>query len=207
MNKKVGRYGALLTGASVVVFAISMIFSLIKENSGSFVSYFSCIFLAIGYIVFACSLYSVNRDDDKKALGIIGLSFGIIYSVIIFIVYYAQCTTVNLNSNLSSETLSIIDYSKLGSLFFNYDLLGYGFMALSTFFISFTINTNNKSSILLKKLLLIHGIFFISCFIMPMFPIFTTSTDNLIGTVLLEIWCMYFLPICILGYKYFDSDK
>ena len=133
MNEKIGKYGSLLAGISVLVFAISMVFSLIKENSGAFISYFSCIFLAIGYLIFICSLYSINKKDDKKALGIIGLSFGIVYSVIIFIVYYAQCTTVNLNSNLSSETLSIIDYSKLGSLFFNYDLLGYGFMALSTF--------------------------------------------------------------------------
>lgn len=134
MNKKIGRYGALLTGISVLVFAISMIFSVIKENSGAFISYFSCMFLAIGYINFACSLYSINKDNDKKALGILGIAFGIIYAILIFIVYYAQCTTIRLDINLSNETLSIIDYNKLGSLFFNYDLLGYGFMALSTFF-------------------------------------------------------------------------
>lgn len=207
MNNKIGKYGSLLAGISVLVFAISMVFSLIKENSGAFISYFSCIFLAIEYLIFICSLYSINKNNDKKALGIIGLSFGIIYSVIIFIVYYAQCTTVNLNSNLSSETLSIIDYSRLGSLFFNYDLLGYAFMALSTFFISFVINEMNKSSIWLKRLLKIHGIFFVFCLIIPMFPIFTANTGNLIGTILLECWCVYFLPICVLGYKYFDKNK
>lgn len=107
MNRKIGKYGALLTGISVLVFALSMIISLIKENSGAFISYFSCMFLAIGYIIFACSIYSVNKNDDKKALGLVGVAFGIVYGVLIFIVYYSQCSTINLNPNLSAETLSI----------------------------------------------------------------------------------------------------
>lgn len=207
MNRKIGKYGALLTGISVLVFALSMIFSLITENSGIFISYFSCMFLAIGYIIFACSLYSINKDNNKKALGISGIAFGIIYAILIFIVYYAQCTIIRLNTNLTNETLSIIDYSKLGSLFFNYDLLGYGFMALSTFFLAFIVDTTNNKNKILQRLLLGHGIFFPSCFIVPMFPIFNTNTGNVAGTILLETWCAYFLPICILGYKYFQDNK
>lgn len=207
MNYKVGKIGALLTGSSILIFALSMIFSLISENNWTFLSYFSCMFLAIGYIIFACSVYSVNKNDDKKALGVVGVTFGVIYCILIFIVYYSQCTTVNLEPNLSAETLSIIDYSKLGSLFFNYDLLGYGFMALSTFFLAFIVDTTNNKNKLLQRLLLIHGIFFPSCFIVPMFPIFNANTGNVVGTILLEIWCAYFLPICILGYKYFQNNK
>lgn len=71
-------------------------------------------------------------------------------------------------------------------------------------------NTNLKvrynllvcESKVLQKLLLIHGIFFPSCFIVPMFPIFNANTENIVGTILLEIWYVYFLPICILGYNY-----
>ena len=113
----------------------------------------------------------------------------------------------NLNSSLGNESLSIIDFSKLGSLFFNYDLLGYGIMALSTFFLSFIVDTENNKNKILQKLLLIHGIFFPSCFIVPMFPIFNANTGNVVGTILLEIWCVYFLPICILGYKYFKNNE
>ena len=130
MNRKIGKIGALLMGISVLIFALSMIFSLISKNNWAFLSYFSCMFLAIGYIIFGCSIYSLNKSNEKKSPALIGVAFGIAYCVFIFIVYYSQCTTVNLNTNLSSETLSIIDYSKLGSLFFNYDLLGYGFLAL-----------------------------------------------------------------------------
>lgn len=207
MNSKIGKYGTLLTGICVFVFAISMILSLISKNSWTFLSYFSCMFLAIGYVMFACSIYSLNKNNDKKSLGIIGVAFSIIYCVLIFLVYYAQCTTVNLNSSLSNESLSIIDFSKLGSLFFNYDLLGYGIMALSTFFLSFIVDTENNKNKILQKLLRIHGIFFPSCFIVPMFPIFNANTGNVVGTILLEIWCVYFLPICILGYKYFKNNE
>ena len=61
----------------------------------------------------------------------------------------------------------MIDYSKLGSLFFNYDLLGYGFMALSTFFLAFIVDTTNNKNKILQRLLQVHGIFFPSCFIVP----------------------------------------
>jgi hypothetical protein len=49
---------------------------------------------------------------------------------------------------------------------------------------------------------------FISCFIVPMFPVFTAGTsgaDDSIGVLLLEIWCAYFIPVCVLGYKYFTG--
>lgn len=207
MNRKIGKIGALLMGISVLIFALSMIFSLISKNNWAFLSYFSCMFLAIGYIIFVCSIYSLNKSNEKKSPALIGVAFGIVYSIFIFIVYYSQCTTVNLNTNLSSETLSIIDYSKLGSLFFNYDLLGYGFLALSTFFIAFAVDTSNNKNKVLQKLLMIHGIFFPSCFIVPMFPVFTANTGNLPGTILLEFWCAYFSPICILGYKYFQDNE
>lgn len=91
--------------------------------------------------------------------------------------------------------------------FFNYDLLGYAFMALSTFFTGLNIKAVDKKSKCLKILLMIHGIFFISCFFVPMFPVFTSGTDNIFGTILLEVWCIYFLPICVLGYKCFSDKK
>lgn len=52
----------------------------------------------------------------------------------------------------------LIDFSK-GGLIFNYDLLGYGFMALSTFFTGLTIEGRSKADKVLKWLMLIHGIY------------------------------------------------
>ena len=205
MNKKMGKYGSLLTGLSILSFAISMIIGIFTNTI--FFSCLSSMFIAIGFIPFMVSIYSVNEDKEKNSVGLTGIAFSVIYAVLVFIVYYAECSTIRLNDNLSETTLNIISYEKLGSLFFNYDLLGYAFMALSTFFISFTVKVNDRVSKYLKVLLMLHGIFFIGCLFMPMFPIFKSGTNSIIGTIILEIWCLYFLPICILGYKYFCRES
>jgi hypothetical protein len=149
------------------------------------------------------AVFSRNKNAEKKAAGITGIVFAAIYAVIIFLVYYAEITTVRMNPQLGEEALSIISYGHIGSLFFNYDLLGYGFMGLSTFLIAFTIEPKCNRDKVLRGLLWGHGVFFISCLFVPMFPVFIAGTSNVPGTILLEIWCAYFMPICILGYKYF----
>lgn len=200
MNNKTGKIGAAVTGIAVLCFAVSMIVGLFTNTL-----FFSClasIFIALGYIPFVCALTAANTE--KKALGQSAVSFAVIYAAIILLVYFAECTTVRMNPSLSTEALSIISYGKAGSLFFNYDLLGYALMALSTFFASFTIIMKNGGDKALRVLLMIHGVFFLSGLIMPMFPIFTTGGSDVMGTIILEFWCVYFLPVCILGYRYFS---
>jgi hypothetical protein len=125
----------------------------------------------------------------------------------VIVVYFTQLTTVHL-SQLSEEIIDLLDFQKSG-LFFNYDLLGYGFMAISTFFIGIKLETKNKQERLLKYLLCIHGIFAISCFVMPMMGIFNKNMTekDIIGIIALEFWCIYFMPICILSYKYFKNKQ
>ncbi|NLO09517.1 MAG: hypothetical protein GX129_06560 [Clostridiales bacterium] len=202
MNNKLGKISSVVTGIAVLSFALSMIVGTI------FTSCLSSIFIAIGFVPFMCSIFAVNKKDERKAIGYTGIIFAAVYAVIILLVYYAECTTVRMNTSLSEEALSIISYGHIGSLFFNYDLLGYGFMALTTFFMAFLVEPSSKSDRVFRWMLWIHGIFFISCFFVPMFPVFTASTsgaDDNIGVILLEIWCAYFIPICILGYKYFSN--
>ena len=57
----------------------------------------------------------------------------------------------------------------------------------------------------LKILLLVHGVFAISCFILPILGIFSTDMEgaNWIGTAVMEFWCAYFLPVTILSLRYF----
>lgn len=77
-----------------------------------------------------------------------GLIFATIYAVLIVIVYFAQTTTVRLET-LTPQASEILDFNK-GGLIFNYDLLGYGFMALSTFFTGLTIEDKTKADKVLK---------------------------------------------------------
>ena len=206
MNKKVGMYSSILTFSAVFAFAVFMLISIIFKNNiiGNNGSYLSSIFIALGFIPMICSFLSFIPNENKS-IGLIALSFSIMYGLTIIIVYYTQLTTVRL-TKLSEETMGLLDYSKFG-LFFNYDLLGYAFMALSTFFIGIKLETKDKQEKILKYLLCIHGIFAISCFILPMMGIFSANMigGEIIGTIILEFWCLYFMPICILSYKYFKG--
>jgi len=205
-NIKTGKIGAVITGLSVVVFALSMFIGYAADIYTAYVSYFVCMLIAIGYILFAAAITASNGNKQTKAAGLAAVAFASVYAVLIFIVYFAMLTTVRLNGILSYEAMSIINYDYVGSLFFNYDLLGYGFMAVSTFFIGFAVEPNNKGDKALRVLLWVHGVFFLPCIIMPMTGVFTSDTNPIIGTALLEIWCLFFLPICILGWRYFKKN-
>ena len=200
MNKKIGMIGSIINIFTVLAFAF---FMLIDYNFGS---YFVCILLSISFIMMIASFENECSKDNKVA-GKIALILAGVYSTIIMIVYFTQCTSV-INDNLSTESSKILNYSNMG-LMFNLDMLGYAIMALSTFFIGLTINVKNKKDKVLKYLLLIHGIFFLSCLIMPMTGIFANSTgsSSIGGVIALEVWCFYFLPIGILSYKHFKDNK
>lgn len=77
-----------------------------------------------------------ESDKDRKVPANIGLIFGCVYAVLILLVYFAQITSVR-NDVLSEQAVLLLDYSR-GGLLFNYNLLGYGAMGLSTFLIGLT---------------------------------------------------------------------
>ena len=199
MNKKIGIIGSIINAVTVLAFAICM---MADFNYGS---YFVCIFLALSFIMMVAS-FEHECIDDNKVAGKVAMLFAAIYATLIIIVYFTQCTSV-VNDKLNGEALKILDYSNMG-LMFNLDLLGYGMMALSTFFIGLTVNVKNKKDKVLKLLLLIHGIFFFGCIIMPMNGIFVKSSGStsIGGVVALEIWCAYFLPISVLSCIHFKEQ-
>ncbi len=148
-----------------------------------------------------------STEADKVAANI-GMALAIIYAVLIFLVYFAQTTSVRLE-DLTEQAIKILDF-KRGGLIFNYDLLGYGIMALSTFFIGLTIKVQNKTDKLLKYLMIIHGVFFFGCFVMPMTGIFSSMSDGGTsngGVTALVFWCIYFLPIGILSFLHFNANE
>ena len=200
MNKKIGMIGSIINAITVLLFAMFMLFHF------DFGSYLVCIFLSLSFIMMIVSFDNESKEEYKVASKI-AVAFSCIYSVLILIVYFTQCTTV-INDNLSSESLKILDYKHMG-LLFNLDLLGYGIMALSTFFIGLTINVKNKMDKALKYLLLIHGVFFLGCFIMPMTGVFANrdGSNSMGGIIALEFWCLYFLSIGILSYLHFKNNK
>ncbi len=201
MNRLIPKIGAAIVTISVLLFALCLI---VDFNFGS---YFVCMFLPIGYIMMSAGFQNESTEEDKVAANI-GMVFSVIYAVLIFLVYFAQTTSVRLE-NLSEQATKILNFER-GGLIFNYDLLGYGMMALSTFFIGLTVKGKEKKDKYLKYLMMIHGIFFIGCFIMPMTGIFSGMSDGNTsngGVIALLFWCIYFLPIGILSFLHFDAKK
>ncbi len=198
MNQRISKTGAALVTLTVFLFSIFMIVDF------PFGSYLVCMFLPIGYIMMAAGFHYESAEEQRVSANV-GLIFSAIYAGLVFLVYYAQTTSVRLET-LDEQALRILDFQR-GGLLFNYDLLGYGMMALSTFFIGLSIKPNSKSDKWLKYLMMLHGVFFISCFIMPMTGIFASMANGNNGngsTIALLFWCAYFMPIGILSYRHFE---
>lgn len=201
MNRTIPKIGAAIVTITVILFALCMIVDF------PFGSYFVCMFLPFGYIMMAVG-FQHESCEDRHVPANIGVAFAIIYAVLILLVYFAQTTSVQLD-NLNEQAIRILDFQR-GGLLFNYDLLGYGIMALSTFFIGLSINPNSKSDKWLKYLMIVHGVFFIGCFIMPMTGVFTgmaSGESGNGGTIALLGWCVYFLPVGVLAYKHFQKVR
>lgn len=196
MERKTGIISSGITFAGVLCFAISMIIGV------DFFSYFGSVIIAFGFVIMMCSFNTFGKKHSLTA-GHVAIAFGAMYGVLVIIVYFTQMTSVR-NDSLGIDTLQVLDYQRFG-LFFNYDLLAYCFMAIATFFAGLTIQIKDKGDKWLKALLMIHGIFAVSCFILPILGVFsgTGQGNDLIGVLVLEFWCIYFIPVCILSYRYF----
>ena len=126
MNFTVAKIGAAIAAISVVGFYICMLIGFDFRNC------LVCMFLAFGFVMMTSGFHA-ESDRGYKVAANTALVLSGVYAVLILLVYFTQTTAVRLDS-LGDEVLRIIDYKRLG-LFFNYDLLGYGIMALTTFFI------------------------------------------------------------------------
>lgn len=196
MNRKIGMYSSAVNLIAIICFAISMLF---RFNYGS---YFSSMFIAFSFVAMMCG-YTYFSEEYYKLAGYIASAFSAVYAVIILLVYFAQLTTVRLN-DLTPQAAELLDFQKMG-LVFNFDLLGYSLMALATFFAGLTIHAQTKSDKWLKYLLMVHGVFFISCLTAPMLGLFKADNPTWVGIVVLEFWCIYFCPISILSFIHFSQ--
>lgn len=198
MNKKISVYGSVVNLIAVICFALSMLFGF---NHGS---YFSSMFIAFSFVLMMCG-YAYFAKKEAKLAGYVSVAFATIYVSIILLVYFAQLTTVRLN-DLTQQAAILLDFQQCG-LLFNYDLLGYAVMSLATFFAGLTIKPQTKTERWLKYLLMVHGVFFISCLIFPMLGLFKADSPTWIGVAVLEFWCLYFCPISILSFLHFSNCK
>ena len=105
MNKKLGMIGSIINTNTVFLFAL---FLLIDFKFGYF---FVCILLSLSFIIMIASFENECTEENKVA-GKIALILSGVYSTLIMIVYFTQCTSV-INDNLSKEALKVLDYSNM----------------------------------------------------------------------------------------------
>ena len=197
LNKLLSKVGSAIVTVTVFLFAL---FLIIDFSMGSF---FVCLILPVGFIMMTAGLHN-ECEDDRKVAANIGLILAAVYSTFIMFVYFTQLTTVK-NEQVSEQAAKLLDMGKFG-LIFNFDLLGYGLMALSTFFTGLSMKPKNKTDKCLKALLMIHGVFYFSCTFMPITGLFarlSSGGNGIGGRLALVVWCVYFLPIGILSFIHF----
>ena len=199
LNKMLAKVGSAIVTVTVFLFAV---FLIINFSMGS---YFVCLILPIGFIMMTAGLHN-ECEDDRKVAANIGLILAAVYATFIMLVYFSQLTTVE-NEQLNEQAAKLLEFGKFG-LIFNYDLLGYGVMALSTFFTGLSMKPNSKTDKWLKALMMIHGVFYFSCTFMPitgMFAKMSSGGDGIGGRLALVAWCVYFLPVGILSFLHFKK--
>ena len=201
LNNGVSKVGSAIVTVTVFLFALFLIINIPMGY------YFVCLILPIGFIMMTAGLQN-ECESDRKVAANIGLLLAAVYSTFIMLVYFTQLTTVN-NEQLNEQATNLLEFGKFG-LIFNFDLLGYGVMALSTFFTGLSMKAKNKKDKWLKALMMIHGLFYFSCTFMPitgMFAKMSSNGDGIGGRLALVAWCVYFLPIGILSFLHFGSRK
>ncbi len=200
MDKRIGQIGAGVVTLCVAGFALGMLVNQI------IVCYLTSIGIAWGLVLMNGAFLRFSRPDAKVA-AMAAVAFGAMYAFCNTMVYFIQVSTVR-NADLTGVALQLLDYRQFGMMF-DLDLLGYCLMAVSTFFAGLTILVRDKGDRWLKVLLLLHGVFAIGCFVLPMLGLFSTNMQGAdwIGTVIMEFWCVFFLPIGILSFRYFTKAK
>lgn len=198
MNRRIAATCAWINGAAVLGFALCML------TNWNFGSYLCSMFIAFSFLPMTAG-FAWQAGEEAKLAGLCALGFAAAYAAVICLVYFAQLTTVRAG-NLSAQATQLLDFQRM-DLMFNYDLLGYGLMALSTFFAGLAVRPRKREESWLRGLLLGHGAFFLPCLAVPMLGLFADASGSAAGVILLEFWCVYFLIVDILSVRCFFREE
>ena len=204
----IGRAAALSIAITTIVFAISLIWEMISLSAFAMnLGYIASILIAISVVIMMAGFYDVTREQ-LKIFGLLALVSSIIYAPFCISTYFLQLSIVAFNPlNLSSEVLKAINF-KPGSPTFAIDMLGYGFLCLSTLAAGFAL-AEAKDKVL-RVLCFFHGAIAVPTFAAPIISgifLSTSGQTNDIGSYILLFWCIVFVPIALLFMRYFKERQ
>lgn len=194
MNHKFGFISSLIALVCTLVFLIGL--ATVNDS----MNYWSCLVLSWAYIGTACAL-AQEAPADRKGVAGAGIAIAAVYSLLTNLVYYTQLTTVA-QTAAGPEVLRVFRFQQ-GSWMFGLDLLGYGLMALSTLLIGLSMFPAAPGDKALKGMLMLHGLFFPVCVIMPALDVFPEGSGGNGGIYALMGWCVYFAPVMALASRHF----
>ena len=211
MNKNfssmIGRAAALAVAIETIIFAFSLIWGVIfhtelDQNLG----YIASLLLAISVVIMMACFYD-STPSQLKVFGLLTLTFSVIYAPLCMSNYFLQLSIVAFNPlNLSAEVLKVIDF-KPGSPTFAMDMLGYGFLCLSTLAAGYALVEEKDKA--LRVFCFINGAIAVPTFAAPiMSGIFLSpgGQTNDIGSYILLFWCAIFVPFALLFMRHFKAE-
>jgi len=113
------------------------------------------LFLAPSFVALMVSIHYFVRDE-RKIWSLAGLSFAIIYAVLVSAVYYVQLgLTIPHMIRGQTEDIGLFILEQ-GSLMITVDILGYGFQCLATLFVAFAF-TGGRLQRWIRYLFIVNG--------------------------------------------------
>ena len=204
----IGRLAARSIAVETTVFALSLIWETVSPNAfATNLGYIASLLIAISVVVMMASFYD-GTHEPAKIFGLLALVSAIIYAPFCISTYFLQLSIAAFNPlELSSEVMKAVVF-RPGSPTFALDMLGYGFLCLSTLAAGFAL-TDAKDKIL-RAFCFFHGAIAVPTFAAPIISgIFreTSGQTNDVGSYVLLFWCVVFVPIALLFAKYFKEEQ
>ena len=198
MQINVGRWGAGTALAATAGFSLCM---MLGADGGA---YLCSMAIALGFVPMICAL-AARAQGQTRAAGLAAVAFAAAYALACLTVYFIQLTTVPLLA-LDGRESAFLDFQRMG-LMFHLDMLGYALMSLSTLMAALSMPRCHGAARALKVLLLIHGLFAVTCLIGPLLGVFAPDSagGGDAGVWVLQFWCLYFAPVCLLAFRYLKA--
>ncbi len=142
--------------------------------------------------------------EERRIWAVLALVWAAMYGLPCMICYFTQLAVVRTNPlGLSSEVLRALEFIP-GSFTFSIDMLGYGFMALSTLFLGLALRGVAEAR-WLRVFALIHGAWFLPSWIFPVAvrmapPVESSGPGYNLGLI---FWCATFIPVPLFALRFF----
>ena len=212
MNKDfgfvIGRSASLAIAVETAVFGVALVWEVIVPSAiAKNLGYVASLLIALSVVVMMSSFY-VQTREHSKIFGLLALVFSILYAPLCIGTYFLQLSVVAPNPlGLTRDVLAAIDF-KPGSPVFALDMLGYGFLCLSTLAAGFALVGAKDRA--LRALCFFHGALAAPTIASPimsgLFLSTTGETDNT-GNYVLVFWCVVFVPIALLFRRHFREEQ